>query len=336
MNAVQFCARCGAQWPVHGAPMQWCPRCRGVLLAPAAPNAPAQRRQYRWVARRPAAAIPDRPLSRPQGPRPTPRYFDTPRWGLLDPPPPAPPGKKAGLAGFAERAVPLLGAASILFGLAAAAELGRYLILLRNRTRLIDPLLLALSDSAVWATSFLALAVALAGAIAAIGWLVEARKRSFARQDRSDPRSTRTLVLGCAIPFVNLVLPGVFVTEFTRESPPRTRKLIRVWWWSWVLSGVLVVVAQIWRTADSLQVQADGVLFTAFTNLLAAAVGFLTIMVIRDVDGHDVLGRRRVAKRWLIATGPARPVIEPIRPAGAREQDAEQDTAQEQQEVMAK
>lgn len=275
---------------------------------------------------------------RPRGPRPTPRYTEAPRWGLLDPSPAPAVAERTDLVAFGRRAVPLIGAASILFGLAALAEIGRYLILLRNRTRLIDPTLLALSDSAVWATSFLALGVALAGAVAAIGWLIEARRRGYAGENRSDPRRVRTLVLGCVIPLVNLVLPGVFVTEFTRDVVPRTRKLIRVWWWAWVLNGVMVVAAMFWWTADSLQIEADGVLFSAATDLVAAGVGILTIMVIRKIDGHDVLGRRRIAKRWLIATGPARPVIEPIRPAGKPPEAApdSDNAAQSRQEVMAK
>ena len=34
MSAVQVCVRCAARWPVVGAPAQWCPGCRGVLLSP--------------------------------------------------------------------------------------------------------------------------------------------------------------------------------------------------------------------------------------------------------------------------------------------------------------
>ncbi|KAA0024743.1 DUF4328 domain-containing protein [Antrihabitans cavernicola] len=325
-NSVQLCARCGAQWPVQGQPIQWCPRCQGVLFAPAPIDAPARRRNYRWVVRRPDGPT-TQPRRRPARLGPTPAYRETPRWGLLDPPPALPSTRRRrGFAGLADRAPYFTTVAAVLFAVAGAAEIGRYIVLLYNRTRLIDPLVLALSDTAVWMMSILALLAAVVAAVAAVGWLAAARRRTFDNAGRRDPRSLRTLALGCLIPVVNLAMPGVFLTELTADATPKRKKLIRTWWCAWVFGGAMTIAALAWRFADSLQAKVDGVFFTALTDLVAMGVAVLTIMVMRDIDGQDAVGRALVPKRWLPATGPAHPVIEPIRPVAK--------TAQ--QEVVAK
>lgn len=300
--------------------MHWCPRCRGVLLSPGPIDAPPERRNYRWVARRPG---------RPSGPRhtsgtgsrgtATPYYTEIPRWGLRDRP---------ATAGEAEQPRPLstltrwvhaaLVATAALFALAAVAELGRYLILLRNRTRLIEPPLLWFSDALVNTAALFALIMALVAAVAALGWLIEARRATFAAAGRRDPRSPRRLALGCLIPVVNLVWPGVFLTEIVSgRADPRPLYAVRIWWVVWVLGGFSTVAALFWRTADSLQAKADGVLFAAATDAVAAGVAVLTLWVIRTVEGRDLRGRDHLARRWVIAVDPATPLIEPVHPGPA-------------------
>ena len=329
-SVVQVCSRCGAKWRVPGGPAQWCPRCNGTLLAP---GADGPRRTVRWVARRPDANV-VKPAAVPAPPVATPRYSYIPRWGFVDLPDYRQTEPRSRLAVLGAKAVPFLAAAAIMFVLAALAEAGRYGILLRNRTRLIDPTLLAVSDATVWATGVLAPLLAIVAAVACVGWLKAARQRAFQRLDRNDPRSTRTLALGCLVPVVNLVFPGVFLEEFTRTALPRTRKIIRVWWCAWVFGAAIAVASVLWHFSGSLQGEADSVSFNAFADIVAACVALLTILVIRTIDGHDVLGRRRTPKRWTVATGPARPVIEPVRSAAERKDERKDETAQ--QEVMAK
>ncbi|NKY85534.1 DUF4328 domain-containing protein [Nocardia veterana] len=349
-TVVQPCARCGARWAVHGTPMHWCPRCRGVLLSPAPVDAPPERRNYRWVARPPGRG------PRVERPRPsvgadpaTPRYAEIPRWGLRDRPPVpsvAPRNRvRAALQWLTERVSGLLLATTILFGLAAAAEFGRYLVLLRNRTRLIDPVVLFLSDLTVYATSVAALVCALMTAVGSIGWLIRARREAYADNGHHDPRSMPALLCGGLIPVINMVWPGVFLTELVRQlgNDPRTLRAVRIWWGLWVLNGVMVIAALLFRTADTLQAQADGVIFTVYTDLVAVAVAVASLWVLRLCEGRDLRGRVRVPKRWLPATGPADQVIEPVHPVtagtGADESaDTESADAQrvEQEEVMAK
>ena len=344
---VQPCARCGARWAVQTTPMHWCPRCRGVLLSPAPIDAPAERRNYRWVARRPDQRL-RRPIStRPRRSLETPRYQQVPRWGLLDPPVAPTTIAQRPLDRLTSRAEALLIATAAVFVVAACAELGRYLILLRNRTRLIPSWLLHLSDALVFASALLALALGLACALAMLGWLIETRRAAFAAAARRDPRSARVLALGCLIPVVNLLWPGVFLTEAVGLRPdPRALRAVRIWWLGWLLGAVCTVAALLWRTADTLQAKADGVLFTAFTDLVGAAVAILTLWVYRSMAGRDLFGRARIARRWVIAVDPAVPVIEPVQPGGGAAKQIEVEAVatdtgsverdREHEEVMAK
>ncbi|MCX5045129.1 DUF4328 domain-containing protein [Aldersonia sp. NBC_00410] len=328
---VQVCARCAAQWPVRGRPIQWCPRCHGVLLAPARPDAPLRARNYRWVARRPG---PPRRTAPTSAPTPTPRYPETPRWGLIDTPPMPQAAPRTPLAWFADRVEALLIVTAMLFVLAALAEGLRYAILLRNRAHLIEQWLLSCSDAAVWSTSVLALLVALVAALAVVGWLIRARAEEFADRGRLDPRATPFLVAGCVVPVLNLIAPGVFLTELAQRRPREQLIAVRVWWCTWVLGAVMAIAALAWRSAGSLQAQADGVVFTALTDVVAATVAVVTLGTIYRLEDRDLRGRPRRAKRWLMATGPHRPIIEPIRGV-VDHADTEREDSDAQVEVAA-
>ncbi|MFC4124025.1 DUF4328 domain-containing protein [Nocardia rhizosphaerae] len=312
--------------------MHWCPRCRGVLLSPGRVDAPAAQRNYRWVARRPdhrmrKAAVTT--VAAPPGP--TPRYTEIPRWGLLDPPPAQAPAQERPLRGLAAQRDVLLVLTALAFLAAAAAEYGRYLILLRNRTTLIPGWLLWTSDFAVWVFGILAPLCALATAFALVAWLIEARVAAFATRGRRDPRHRFALLAGCLIPGVNLVWPGVFLSELVAaSSDPRAERAVRIWWTAWVASGVILVAATLWRDASSLQAEADGVSFTAFSDLCAVAFAVLTLWLVRLLDGRDLRGAPRSAHRWVLAADPAEVVIAPVRPGGHEE------IGKPQEEVVAK
>ncbi|GAB2525134.1 DUF4328 domain-containing protein [Nocardia heshunensis] len=347
-TVVQPCARCGARWAVQGKPLHWCPRCHGVLLSPAPVDAPADRRNYRWVARPPgrkthAAQAARRPVALE-----TPHYHQIPQWGLHDRPPAEAIAPRRPLAALTDRVAVALMATAGLFVLAALTELGRYGILLRNRTRLIQPWLLWISDASVIVSSVLAPAAALVAAVALVGWLAQTRRAAYAAVGQADPRSLRTLVLGCVVPVANLVWPGVFLTEAARlriaeGADPRLLREVRIWWGAWLLNAVLVLVTVCYRFASSLQVQADGVLASLWTDLVAAAVAVASLALVRGFAGLDVRGRPKALRRWVIATGPARQVIEPVSPgvtgsAGRAPSAAvgNDEVTAEQQEVVAK
>ncbi len=316
---VQPCARCGARWAVQGKPLHWCPRCHGVLLSPAPVDAPPERRNYRWVARPPGRkGHPDRTSPRRAANPETPRYTGIPRWGLQDRPAQPVTAPQGRLERLATRIPLLLTLTAAVFGVAALAELLRYGILLRNRTRLIHPWLLWGSDAAVIFSAVLGLLLALVAALALVAWLTATRRAAYADAGKRDPRSPRALALGCLVPGVNLVLPGVFLTEAARlRGADRLLRVVRIWWSAWVLNGAVVVIALLYKCAGSLQVEADGVLFTVVTDLIAAAVAALTLWVVRAFAGRDLRGRELAVKRWLIAPAGAEPVIEPVQPGAA-------------------
>jgi hypothetical protein len=335
---VQPCQRCGSRWQVRDAPAYWCPKCDGVLGAPVAIAVPAppvrtqarpqtllppHRRNYRWIARPPVPVVPftDAPKrDRPRGS--TPHYTVMPRWGLRQTPPTelARPGTPLRLA--TGRAAVIVVWTAIVFLLSAAAEIWRYVILLRSRDQLIGPVELWFSDQVLNVVSVLALAVALAAAYCCVDWLLEARRTVFARVGRSDTRTRGWTLIGCLVPVLNLFLPGVLLTELAARISPRMRVVVRIWWGAWAASGVMSVVSLCWHTADSVQERANGVLFSMLTDLVAVAVAVLTLWVIRETDERDLLGRRRVPKRKLISVGPVRPVIEPIAPGAAASDSA--------------
>jgi hypothetical protein len=260
---------------------------------------PREGRNFRWVARRPGAT------SLPAAPRGvaddrTPTYRETPRWGLTDPRQADAPTLQTRTERLAEVAPTLLGSTAALFVLAAVAELLRYAVLLYNRTALVSPTLLAVSDALVFTMGVMAPMVAFAAASASVAWLLGARRAAWEAVGRDDPRSPAVVAFGCLVPVVNLVWPGVFLTELA-AADDRIRSLVRVWWATWATSGVMLVVSLVWRSQDSLQARANGVLFAVLMNLVAAAVAVLTLMVMRRVDGLDLGGRPRSRTRWVVA-----------------------------------
>ncbi|MEU0542382.1 DUF4328 domain-containing protein [Nocardia sp. NPDC005978] len=320
---VQPCARCGARWAVQGKPLHWCPRCHGVLLSPAPVDAPPERRNYRWVARPPGRKAPHPGTPRRTAPNlATPHYTQIPRWGLQDRQPQTAAEPVHRIDRLVARLPRLLVTTAVVFGVAALTELGRYGILLRNRRRLIEPWLLWLSDAAVTVAAVTAMVVALITAVAVVGWLARTRTSLYAAAGREDSRSLAELFAGCLVPGVNLVWPGVFLTETVRvgatgADEPRLLRMVRIWWAAWVLNGLLVVIAVLYRFGDSLQVRADGVLITLWTDAFAAGIAVLTLWLVRGFAGRDLRGRELTAQRWLIATTPAAPVIEPVQPGSA-------------------
>lgn len=306
MSVVQICSRCATHWPVADMPARWCPYCDGVLLSPfdtARPAAPAGR-NFRWVARSPYPRTPSHRTPR-RDPGPTPRYRQVPRWGLLDPPPRVPDDRLTRTESAADLAPTLLVCAAIVFGFAALAESFRYGLLVFNRVRLVDPLTLAVSDSMVWATQFAAPVVALIAAAASVCRLVVTRRDALAARGLADPRSTRVLAAGVLVPVVNLVMPGVFLTEIA-DGDRQIRTAIRVWWAAWIANGVLVAIGLSWRGRDTVQAQADGVVLAAITAAVACVTALLTLHLIRRFDGRDLFGRTPAPTRWINVPAPGR------------------------------
>ena len=303
----QFCHRCAAAHPVLGRPMQWCPRCGGVLSAPTTQRPVT----LRWVAKPP---LPPRAPSRVRAQRelgPTPRYLSTPRWGLPRIPwapmtLPKPPTASDRMSAQVNTARPLLIAAATVLMLAVMAELWHYALLLRSRTELLPARTVAISDSVAVAAGVLAPVVVVVAMVTCTLWLIQARQAAAARIDRREPRSSRSVVLAVVVPVWNLVMPGVLLTELERDigpTPPTgPSRLLRWWWLSWVLSVALAVGVWLLRLRHTVQAQANGVLLAALSDLVAAITVVLTLLLVvrcTEALGRTGSRRRRRSRRWV-------------------------------------
>lgn len=303
MSVVQVCARCAARWPVVGAPVQWCPRCAGVLLAPLETRAhlPPERRGFRWIARNPLRRVGLTGVDGSRPPAETPHYSEIPRWGLKDTPPPERPKNADRSEQFADLAGYMLVLTAIVYAAAAVAEVGRYVILLVNRSRLIDPVVLAVSDISVFVLQASGMLTALFAAICSVFWLLRERRRTFERSRTVDPRRPVEIALGCAVPVLNLVMPGIFLLELVRRDP-RAVLLIRIWWVTWAFGAALVCLNWLWGTQSGLQAMADGVALSAFTAAVASGTAILTLLVLRRLENRTLTGRAGNQTRWVLAS----------------------------------
>ncbi len=311
-QAFQVCARCSTRWAVGARPGTWCPRCHGVLLSPVSTRAPAHgARNFRWVARPAISSSRAEHRSRSVSPTPTPHYTSTPTWGLRDVPRDPEADRSIGrVERYAANAQNLVLVTAMLLALAAFAEVFRYGILLHNRVRLISPITLAVSDALVYFAQVGALLIGLAALITSSCWLIDRRRRTFAAAGSTDPRSVRTMLLMSMLPFVRIVMPGVYLTEVVRlrggadADVHRELTLVRIWWALWAASNALVIVQLLWNLRDSLQARADGVLLSAFVALVAAVSAVSTLAVMRRLEGRTLRGSA-VSRptRWVIATG---------------------------------
>ncbi len=244
----------------------------------------------------------------------TPRYEQIPRWGLIDNPVQKNSDDFSRRERWSESAPGLLTLTMALLALACVAELFRYAILLYNRTRLVNPRVLMASDALVVFAEVASIIIGAAAAVAAVSWLVVRREEHFARAGSRDPRSARTMYLGSLVPVLSLVMPGVYLTELVdvRGGIDRTKlsTLVRIWWAVWVLDWALVLTVTLWRFRDSLQAEADGVLLSAVGAVVAAALAFSTLLLIRGIDGQGLRGADRAAPtRWVISVDRSRTAV---------------------------
>lgn len=315
---------CGTRWNVRDKQRQWCPRCQGALLPPAAmaqPGAPQQSgwhrppdapnsghrlpSGYRWIAVRPGAA-PTAPRQRRQL-GPTPRYEMIPRWGLLDPiaqvSAPTETARSGPSARFAR--VTLYTTVGVMLA-AALVHAIRYLLLIINRTALLPP---PVAWTAVWLGVLLSAAVLFAvigSAVVMTGWLIRRRAAVYAHHGHEDPRSSRALWLGCLTPVVNLVWAPVFVIEMATAEDvyPRMRKPILVWWVLWVLSTGVSVFA----IATSFTSDAQGIADNTVTATIAYLLGAATVAALARVYfGFERKPVERPAHRWVMVAAESQP-----------------------------
>ncbi|MDA3662383.1 DUF4328 domain-containing protein [Mycobacterium xenopi] len=313
---IQVCSRCGTRWNVRDRQRVWCPRCRGTLHAPVphadlrwsghpsaqpgvAPRTPPQLPPgYRWIAVRPGPPPPPRRRRRPLGP--TPRYAAIPRWGLVDrvdliagQPSPLQPGPTPAKV----RATLLT--SIVVLAIAALVYLVRYVLLVINRSTLLNPVVAA---AALWLgvlASLAAVATVVFCAVVLIRWLIVRRAAAFGYRRRPEPRPERAMWAGCLVPLVNLLWAPVYVIELAKveDIHARLRRPILVWWAVWVVSTAVSMWAIATSRAHDAQGIANNTLTTAFAYLLAA----LTVAAIAKVfEGFERKPVERPTHRWVV------------------------------------
>jgi hypothetical protein len=212
---IQVCSQCGTRWNVRDRQREWCPRCRGRLLAPASetpdvdprwgaaprPTSPPRLPPgYRWIAVRPGPPPPPRRRRRPLGP--TPRYPVIPRWGLQDrfERDGGKPGSTARQAPPASRVHAAFFATILALGIAALVHLVRYLLLIVNRNVLLNWLVADAAALLSVLASLGAIAAVIAYTVVLTQWLIARRAAAFAHRGRSETRTPWALRAGCLLP----------------------------------------------------------------------------------------------------------------------------------------
>lgn len=191
---------------------------------------------FRWIAVRPGAPPPPRTWRRFRGP--TPRYAVMPRWGLADrlpstAPSPAAIPEKSGPAAPTVRAA--LFATIVVLGIAALVYAVRYVLLIVNRSLLLNSLV---AGAALWLgvlASIAALVATIGCFVVLIRWLIARRAAAFAHHGLPEHRSARQLWAGCLLPLANVLWAPVYVIELAvvEDHYHRLRRPIVVWWITW-------------------------------------------------------------------------------------------------------
>ncbi|KUI23566.1 DUF4328 domain-containing protein [Mycobacterium sp. GA-2829] len=334
---IQVCSRCGTRWNVRDRERQVCPRCQGTLMAPSAPptvGAEWSARQaapgpagapprippgYRWIAVRPGAPPPARPPRPPLGP--TPRYPMIPRWGLVEHFDTVDETAAAARVGPSASAVhkTLMVTAGVL-GAAAAIHALRYLLLLVNRTVLLNPIVAGVATWLGVALSVVAAFLVVGSIVLLTNWLVARRGAAYHFRGQTDPRDALRLRLGCLTPFVNLFFAPVYVLELAgvENRTSALRKPIIVWWILWVLSTLVSVFSIATSFTTDPQGIADNTMVTTIAYLMALG----TLLVAhRVVSGFEQAPASRPVHRWVMVPddGPAAPGSQsgrPVEPSG--------------------
>jgi Domain of unknown function (DUF4328) len=267
-------------------------------------------------------APPPRRRRRPLGP--TPRYAVIPRWGLTDhfetaEQVQAPP--RVGPSIAAVRAT--LIATMVVLGVAALVHLVRYVLLIVNRTVLLNPWVAGVATWLGVALSVIAMFLVVASAVVLTNWLIARRAAAFAYRGHPEPRSLWALRAGCLVPLVNLAWAPVYVLELAAVEDRSTwlRRPIVVWWLVWLTSTAVSVLSIATSFTQDAQGIADNTVTTIVAYLLALAALLLAMKVFGGFERQPV---ERPAKRWVIvAERPAAPADKQAEPEAAASVESE-------------
>ena len=258
---------------------------------------------------RPGAAPPSRRRKGALGP--TPRYAAIPRWGLVE------HFEAAGQQTAAPRSGPspavVRGALVVtmaVLGAAALVHLVRYVLLIVNRSVLLNKVV---AFAATWfgvLVSVLALFMVVSSLVVLTNWLIARRAAAYAHHRRDDPRTPSALRLGCLVPLANLFWAPVFVIELAgvEERLNTLRRPIVLWWIVWVFSYAV----SIFSIATSFTMDPQGIADNTVTTIVAYLLTLATLLLAMKVFlGFERQPVERPSKRWVIVRDDAPQTPEP-------------------------
>jgi hypothetical protein len=191
--------------------------------------------------------------------------------------------------------------------LAAAAfvHLIRYVLLIINRTVLLNPWVAGIATWGGVAISVVAVFMVVASALLLSNWLVARRAAAYAHHHHEDPRPSWALRAGSLIPLVNLAWAPVFVLELAHVED-RQRWMGRpivVWWVVWIASTAVSLFSIATSFTTDPQGIANNTVVTIVAYLFAAAAVLLVLQVFLGFERQPV---ERPSKRWVMvaAAGP--------------------------------
>ena len=230
-----------------------------------------------------------------------------PRWGLADRVEPAALAverpEQAGPSAPVVRTALFVGV--LVISIAALVYVVRYLLLVINRTILLNSIVAIAADWLGVLASVAAITAVITSGVVLIRWLIARRAAAFAHYGLSEPRSVRALWAGCALPFANLLWAPVYVVELAtiEEHYQRLRRPIARWWIAWVFSYLVSIFA----IATSFATDAQGIANNTMLMVVAYLVAAATLAAVARVfEGFERKPVARPAHRWL--------VVEPDRP----------------------
>ncbi len=252
----------------------------------------------RWV------ASPPGPVREPSGRRARapylgpPSYDTTPRWGFphvvwrwptaVQGTSAATPVPSQRLLLIARNAVAVLWTFVGLAGVAAGAEIWRYVLLVLSRDQALSPSVVGASDALVLTFALLTFVGSVFAVAVSVWWLLVARRAAADEAGQNPPRSTWQVLVGLLVPGLNLAMAGSILAELEHAATrrpanrrPTPSRLVLTWWAAWIANALLLALTLVWRARDGVQAQVDAVTLTALTDLSAMALAFVTLQVVR-------------------------------------------------------
>ena len=215
------------------------------------------------------------------------------------------------MRGLAAVAVPLLGLTAGLVAVAAGAEGWRYALLLDSRTDAVAAAPLHASDALVVVGGVVSLLCSILAGAVTLGWLVHACTAAAQAARVTPARRRWQLIAGVLVPGVNLVVPGAVLAELEHaalgQDParrPRPSRLVLGWWVVWATGVLLAGITLLWNLRPGVQARADGVLLHAATDLVAALVAIITIVVVQRLTRLLSPARLAAARRMVVVRVP--------------------------------